>query len=251
MGSDNVFRSAVFGGFNKADVINYINMLQNDMAALKNQLDGLNKAYNEQSAISRKVPVLEEELKKREQVFEENSQLKEKIASLESEKENLNTEYEKVKAAETQLGAAFVDARRYSDKIVSAAKDRASSVSKEASDDITAKAQQIRSVASDADKLSAEFAKKMDELSRSISALSSKMSAVAVNLVKTEAEPDFKPSVDFDLLNEMGIDKTDDVTAVTKDEETGMTFVSYAPNTHFNDDLNFDVDEEADETKNG
>jgi hypothetical protein len=84
---------------------------------------------------------------------------------------------------------------------------------------------------------------KMEALSRSISDLSGKMSAVAVTLVKTEAPVDFKPRVDFDALREMGFENTDDVVAVEKDEETGMTFVSYEPNTKFNDDLNFKPDE--------
>lgn len=243
MSSDFIFRGAVFGGFNKADVINYVDMLQNDLAELRKRADELNLAFQEQNIKLNRIPELEKELADREKVFEDNKALTQKISELESEKSKTLEEYEKVKTAEAQLGAAFVDARRYSDKIISAAKDRASCVSKEASDDITQKASQIRAVASDADKLALDFSKKMDELTKSISALSSKMSAVAVNLVKTEAKTDFKPRIDFSELEKMGIENTDDVTAVTKDEESGMTFVTYAPNTSFNADLEIDADE--------
>ena len=62
-------------------------------------------------------------------------------------------------------------------------------------------------------------------------------------IVKTEAPVDFTPRVNYDVLKDMGFEKTDDVKAVETDEESGMTFVSYHPNTNFNDDLNFKPDE--------
>ena len=53
----------------------------------------------------------------------------------------------------------------------------------------------------------------------------------------------YHPRIDFDLLKEMGFENTDDVVGVETDEETGLTFVSYEPNTNFNDDLNFQPDD--------
>jgi DNA repair exonuclease SbcCD ATPase subunit len=233
------FRSSMFGGFNKQDVMSYIEQLTNELSEVKKQFAELEEQFNAQSEKLEEIPVLEQQLEEKSKVEEENEKLLSEVEQLRSSQRAAQDEYEKVKAAEAQLGAAFVDARRYSDEIVSAAKDRAADVSKQASDDISLKAEQIRQVASDAEKLTAEMRSKMEALSRSISDLSGKMSAVAVTLVKTEAPTAFKPRVDFDALKEMGFDKTDDITAVEKDEETGLTFISYEPNTHFNNDLDF------------
>ena len=223
--------------------MNYIEQLQNEMADVKNQFSALQDDFQKQSIELKKIPELEKELENKQALEQQNDELMKQVELLSSEQQKAQDEYEKVKAAEAQLGAAFVDARRYSDEIVAAAKDRAADVSKQASDDIAFKADRIRQVASDAEKLTAEMRQKMEALTKSISDLSGKMSAVAVSLVKTEAPVDFKPRVDFDALKEMGFDKTDDVVAVEKDDETGMTFVSYEPNTNFNDDLNFKPDE--------
>jgi len=248
------FRSSVFGGFNKQDVMAYIEQLQGELGALKVQMSEIEKDYAQARQNLSRIPKLEEEVRNkteaerrnaeiRSEIERQNAQLRSEVESLKAGQLKAKEEYEKVKAAEAQLGAAFVDARRYSDEIVAAAKGRAADVSKQASDDITNKADQIRRVANEAEKLTEEMRQKMQALSRSIADLSGKMSAVAVTLVKTEAPAEFKPRVDFALLKEMGFENTDDVTNVETDEETGMTFVSYEPNTNFNDDLNFKPDE--------
>lgn len=239
MENGKAFRGAVFGGFNKQDVMSYIEQLQNEMAEVKSQFAELEKQLESQSEQLERIPALEEELKNKQELEQQNAELSKQVEQLKAGEQKAQQEYEKVKAAEAQLGAAFVDARRYSDEIVAAAKDRAADVSKQASDDIAFKADQIRQVASDAEKITLEIRQKMEAISRSISDLSGKMSAVAVTLVKTEAPVDFKPRVDFDALKEIGFDKTDDIKSVETDEETGMTFISYEPNTNFNDDLNF------------
>ena len=243
MENGKTFRSSVFGGFNKQDVMAYIEQLQGELGALKVQMSELEKNYAQARQQLSKIPQLEEELMNKAEVERENAELRTQVKALEADSQKTKDEYEKVKAAEAQLGAAFVDARRYSDDIIAAAKDRAADVSKQASDDITNKADQIRRVASEAEKITLDMRQKMEALSRSIADLSGKMSAVAVTLVKTEAPAEYKPRVDFALLREMGFDNTDDVTKVETDEETGMTFVSYEPNTNFNDDLNFKPDE--------
>jgi len=232
------FRSSMFGGFNKQDVMTYIEQLQSELADVKTQFAQLENQFNAQSAQLEKIPVLEKELENKNEVEQQNAALLSQIEALRAGQQKAQDEYDKVKTAEAQLGAAFVDARRYSDEIVAAARERAADVSKQASDDIANKAEQIRSVASDAEKITLEMRQKMEALSRSISDLSGKMSAVAVTLVKTEAQPDFKPRIDFAELEKMGFEKTDDITGVEKDEETGLTFISYEPNTNFNDDLN-------------
>jgi chromosome segregation ATPase len=233
----------MFGGFNKQDVMDYIDQLQNELNSLRNQMSEVNKKYELAQQQLVKIPALEAKLEEKKDIERENANLISQVKLLQEGQQKAQDEYEKVKAAEAQLGAAFVDARRYSDEIVAAAKGRAADVSKQASDDIANKADQIRQVASEAERLTVEMRHKMEALSKSISDLSGKMSAVAVTLVKTEAPTDFKPRVDFDLLKEMGFENTDDVVGVETDEETGLTFVSYEPNTNFNDDLNFQPDD--------
>lgn len=242
MANPKQFRGKVFGGFNRKDVIDYIEQMQNRLAALRSDFDELEVNFRALQSENAKIPELEQQLAQKAEVEQQNAELLERIRVLEDGQHKAEEEYEKVKAAEAQLGAAFVDARRYSDEIVSAARERASDVSKQASDDIAMQAEKIRSVAADADRITLEMRQKMEALSRSISDLSGKMSAVAVTLVKTEAEPDFKPRIDFDELAKMGFENTDDVVGVEKDEETGMTLISYEPNTRFNEDLDLKPD---------
>ena len=230
----------MFGGFNKQDVMQYIEQLQNELAELKEQFASLQSDFAASQQELERIPALEQQAEEKAQLEKERELLTERIRVLEEDNKKATDEYEKVKQAEAQLGAAFVDARRYSDRIVAAAKERAEDVSKQASDDISLKAEQIRSVAAEADRITVEMRRRMEALSKSIADLSGKMSAVAVTLVKTEAPADFKPRVDFELLSEMGIEDTGDIASVETDEETGMTFISYEPNTDFNGDLNFD-----------
>lgn len=243
MENGKILRGSVFGGFNKKDVVNYIEQMQNEMAAVRNQFSELQIEFQKQSVELKRIPELEEQLKNKQEVEQQNADLARQIETLQADQQKIKEEYDKFKLSEAQLGAAFFDAHRYSDKLVAAAKDRAADVSKQASDDISFKADQIRQVAADAEKLTVEMHQKMEALSKSISDLSGKMNSVAVTLVKSEANVDYKPLVDYDLLKEMGFDKTDDVKSVETDEETGMTFVSYEPNTNFHDDLNFKPDD--------
>ena len=203
MENGKVFRGSVFGGFNKQDVMNYVEQLQNEMASVKQQLKELENQLDAQSAELERIPELESQLERMQQVEQQNTELMTEVERLSRDSQKAQDEYEKVKSAEAQLGAAFVDARRYSDEIITAAKDRAADVSKQASDDIALKAEQIRRVASDAERITAEMRAKMESVSRSISDLSAKMSSVAVTLVKTEAPVEFKPRVNFDALKEI------------------------------------------------
>ena len=246
MSNSTLFRGKVFGGFNRKDVLAYIEQLQNKLAALRTDFDALDSQVRVLQRENAQIPELLKQAEEKAELEKVNEELCERIRELEAGQSRADEEYEKVKAAEAQLGAAFVDARRYSDEIVSAARDRAADVSKQASDDIALKAEQIRSVAAEADRITLDMRQKMEALSRSISDLSGKMSSVAVTLIKTEAEPEFRPRVDFDALAALGFENTDDITGVETDEETGMTFISYEPNTRFNEDL--DIKPEAAES---
>ena len=121
MSSDFVFRKATFGGFNRDDVIAYINTLK----------------LNESKIISEK----NETEKKAENLEAENAELKAKIESMTAEfEEKLNAlalshndeiesikmEYEEKlqsgiladRSAEEKVGSAMMDVRRYADLLI-------------------------------------------------------------------------------------------------------------------------------------
>ena len=161
MEKDFVFRSSVFGGFNKQDVMAYLAAINAETADLKQRYDAaardaeiflkriteLEAEVSENASLAAQIDTekaksieLENELVR---LTKENEMNRASMAVLESEKEKLTQDCEKLKAVESQLGAAMLDARLYSEKLVSQATAKVSEINKETGQAITKTAGKI------------------------------------------------------------------------------------------------------------
>ncbi|MCD7827962.1 MAG: hypothetical protein LUG85_05450 [Clostridiales bacterium] len=144
MPADVIFRTKAFGGFNKEDVINYIEKLTTENAAVKQSLsekDGEIASLKEEKARLEKE--LNNEKKRSEDAYIE---CEDKIAAM---RENCQNEIDRIKAeaeesntmqtAEEKVGAAMIDVRRYADMLIQETCDKIDTISDNA-DEATAKA---------------------------------------------------------------------------------------------------------------
>lgn len=141
MSSDFIFRKASFGGFNRDDVISYINNMKLNEDTLKTQIaekDNLITELNEKIAYNQNET---DQIKK---------EYEEKIIQLNeshiNEIESIKNEYEeKIKngiladrSAEERVGSAMIDVRRYADLLIQETCDKIEKMSDDA-DNATAK----------------------------------------------------------------------------------------------------------------
>lgn len=250
-----VMKTSIFGGFKKSDVLAYVEKLQLETAEVKEQLD--NKR-NESLELKRKIDELEirienlctvsERLAEKEKeandlavrleiALKENEQFVEKINSFEEKSE-------KLKRAEKQIGAAYIDARRYSDELVDNAKSKAKDIGAIASQDVKREANEIEQLLKDVDAISRKFNSSLEQLHKDVYALGNKLNNSASSLLNlhTDLTGIEAHAVNFDM------DIPDDAIRVERTNDgSGLTFISYEPNTEFNADLNIQPDSIIDE----
>ena len=247
-------RTSIFGGFKKEDVLTYVESLQNQIEQLKTEISAKEEEISDLSSrvdeltlqceeLAQVKSELEEKNNETEAVKSENSELNVRINELTAvaeEYDNAKHKFEKnnieLKKAETRLGAAFLDARKYSDEIVAAANEKAHATSKAISDDISKQASEISYLSQEVERLSKSFTNSMDELRANIAVLSQRMAASAKNLsIRQDAvfEPDLSFTFDLD----------DDANGVIETNDgSGLTYIQYPPHTDFNEDLNIQPD---------
>ena len=163
-----IMKTSIFGGFKKADVLSYIETLQNNAADVS---DELNRKKRETLELRQKIEELEqkvEDLSKMTKLLEEREkqifELKEKLESANKEtaqcRERLfdyQDKSERLARAEKQIGAAYIDARRYSDEIIDNAKAKAKDVGALASQEVKSQANEIEQLLRDVDAVSKKF----------------------------------------------------------------------------------------------
>ena len=224
-----VMKTALFGGFKKSDVLALIEELQAETAEtkgaldskreealeLKNKIEELEEKLEELSVVNEKLNEKEKEVeelnKKLEEALLENKQLSEKSVEFDEKSE-------KLKRAEKQIGAAYIDARRYSDDLVENAKSKAKDIGAFASQDIKREAAEIESLLKDVDVISRKFNSSIEQLHKDVYALSSKLNSSASNLLNLHT--DFSEleahNFDYDTVDTV----QDDITyTVTINEE--------------------------------
>ena len=262
-----IMKTSLFGGFKKADVLAYIENLQNNTADLSGELD---KKKEESLELRRKIDSLEKEvssLKEISNALEEKDavikELEEKLKNVSAESEQYKDrllEYqnknERLTRAEKQIGAAYIDARRYSDEIIDHAKLKAKDIGALASQDVKSQANDIEKLLRDVDAVSKKFNSSLEQLHKDVYALSKKLNASASNLLNLHTDlpgieapsvySDKKP-VSEDILKEM----PDAVAVEETDDGSGITYISYEPNTDFNEDLNIQPEDSINEDYNG
>ncbi len=184
------FRSSVFGGFNKSDVIDYIEKLQ----ALHNGLrDGFQTQNNELSKALVYVKQLEERLMA---LNLENKELKEKSREY-SQKFTDDTEKstgeksgkpsdidigcDRLKKVESQIGALLLDAVIYSDRMTEEAKEAAKNITSDAKNTIITTVEDVNRLGVEICMLSENFSDtlskmidKVEDLSKNLTVFASK-----------------------------------------------------------------------------
>ncbi|MGI6744858.1 MAG: hypothetical protein BWY46_00538 [Firmicutes bacterium ADurb.Bin300] len=206
MEKDFVFRSSVFGGFNKQDVMAYLAAINAETADLKQRYDAaardaeiflkriteLEAEVSENASLAAQIDTekaksieLENELVR---LTKENEMNRASMAVLESEKEKLTQDCEKLKAVESQLGAAMLDARLYSEKLVSQATAKVSEINKETGQAITKTAGKIGALSGNIRELACVFNKALAEVEARIRTLVADMDKSADELNKNNLD---------------------------------------------------------------
>lgn len=265
-----IMKTSIFGGFKKADVLSYIETLQNNAADVS---DELNRKKREALELRQKIEELEqkvEDLSKMTKLLEEREkqifELKEKLESANKEtaqcRERLfdyQDKSERLARAEKQIGAAYIDARRYSDEIIDKAKAKAKDVGALASQEVKSQANEIEQLLRDVDAVSKKFNSSLEQLHKDVYALSTKLNNSASNLlnIHTELPALDSPSIynadmnPDEIPEEIRKDMPDAVSVEVTDDGTGLTFISYEPNSEFNEDLNIQPEDLIKEDNNG
>ena len=210
-----VMKTTLFGGFKKSDVLSYVEQLQTETADIKSMLDS-----KREEALELKQKIDELELK-----IENLNQVNEKLAEKEKEVSELtvkleialseNRKYseqvaefdeksEKLRRAEKQIGAAYIDARRYSDDLVDNAKAKAKDIGAIASQEVKREANEVEQLLLDVDAISKKFNSSLEQLHKDVYALSSRLNISASTLlnIHTDLTGIEEQRFDYDINDE-------------------------------------------------
>ena len=141
MSSDFIFRKASFGGFNRDDVISYINNMKLNEDTLRAQIaekDNLIAELNEKIACNQNET---EQIKKEyeEKIIQLNESHINEIESIKNEyEEKIQNGILADRSAEERVGSAMIDVRRYADLLIQETCDKIDKISDDA-DNATAK----------------------------------------------------------------------------------------------------------------
>ncbi len=228
-----VMKTALFGGFKKSDVLSLVEQLQAETAEtkeeldkkreealeLKNKIDELEEKLEELTVVNDKLMEKEKEVaelnQKLDEALKENKQLSEKSVEFDEKSE-------KLRRAEKQIGAAYIDARRYSDDLVENAKSKAKDIGAFASQDIKREAAEIESLLKDVDVISRKFNSSIEQLHKDVYALSSKLNSSASNLLNLHTDLSELESHNFDY--ESGNEQDDVTYTVTSEDYVSVSF---------------------------
>ncbi len=242
MAHDIVFKTKAFGGFNKDEVMDFVNKIlaekteleknlaesEANLARANTELDGLNgvaednaKLRSELSEAKNSVADLKSELDSANELVVSLSQqvteakisdeAQSEIDSLKAEVTRLRAECEKKRDIERQVGAAMLDARVHSEELVEAAKERADLVTKSVYAAIGDTALKIDDLSTGIGEIARSFTKSVEEVELRIKALTGDMSKTAQLLISesgiiTDAQSDKVKEVEYDFLTK----KSDD-----------------------------------------
>lgn len=183
MGEEAQFRNAAVGGFNKEDVLRYIEMMK--QAALESNMK-LDQTTRQLQDAQRRVQVLEAQLKQKQeeasrlaadgqslqtrlhQVEEQAQQMSARLASYDADKS-------KLQAVEMQIGSLMVSAHMYSNRIISQARQEAERITQQASMAIDQATNHINILSVDAESAQGRYQNLFNEVSAKIQALSSSL----------------------------------------------------------------------------
>ena len=228
-----VMKTTLFGGFKKSDVLAYVEQLQTETADIKSMLD---TKREESLELKRKIDELEVKLENLTQVNEKLSEKEKEVSELTVKLElalaenkkfseqiaDFDEKSEKLRRAEKQIGAAYIDARRYSDDLVDSAKAKAKDIGAIASQDVKREANEIEQLLKDVDAISKKFNSSLEQLHKDVYALGTKLNTSASTLLNlhTDLTGIEEQNFDFDM-----------------EDETNFTVISYNEHIDFDDEV--------------
>ncbi len=233
-----IMKTTLFGGFKKSDVLAYVEQLQTETAdiksmldtkreesvELKRKIDELEIKLDTLSSVNDKLAAKEKEANdlavKLELALKENKQFSEKIAEYDEKSE-------KLRRAEKQIGAAYIDARRYSDDLVDNAKAKAKDIGAIASQDVKNQANEIEQLLKDVDAISRKFNSSLEQLHKDVYALGTKLNSSASTLLNLHTDLTGIEAHNFEFDNDFS-------------DENNFTVISYSEHT---EDFNSDIKE--------
>lgn len=168
MASDFIFRKASFGGFNRDDVIRYIN----DMKANEEKLNNLIKEKEAENKILAE-QLSAAENNKEKMAEEYKNQIAELIENHNNDIQNIAAEYEErirnevmtERSAEEKVGSAMLDVRRYADLLIHETCDK------------------IDKMSDDADAATAKTLSRVLDISSGIQTFSDKLNAILKDIL--------------------------------------------------------------------
>lgn len=190
MNQEAQFKSVLFGGFQKEDVLAYIQSLQTELIAAS-------QAYTAQEQFAKSL--LREKAELEEDIATERTRNKEgrrinddyarRILALSQEKDELEIKYknleedcEKLRDVEGQVSNLIMDALLYSEKIIQRAKEASGYVKQDAKQTIRSSAQEVDDIGDDISRFSVDFSDTLNNLAHKINTLSLDLSSVADKL---------------------------------------------------------------------
>ena len=201
------FRSAI-NGFNREDVVKYISTMLEKLSAAEKENEELQAALEEKTAgyealmqervdLSKELSDLKERHEAVEQSFNERYEaleqsynerydaLEQSFKELQESKETLSVKcagYEKtLKNNESKIGAAMLEAKRFSEMLVKEANDRAGNVYREAYDSVAVSSATAKEIDAKMKELSVEFDRTMGDLRRNMKKLIGSMRTFSDN----------------------------------------------------------------------
>ncbi|MBE6917425.1 MAG: hypothetical protein E7470_05985 [Ruminococcaceae bacterium] len=165
MAGNQNFRSA-FNGFNREDVVHYIEYLNTKHTNTVNQLKSENRTLTEELEQLRATPVRDPELEERcAALEEENGVLTEKAASMEAEIARLQAALsEAEEKASSRVAAEELEAYRRAERVERAAQERTQQIYRQVMGTLAETATQVDDAADQFKRLSQEFSAHMTEM---------------------------------------------------------------------------------------
>ena len=210
-----VMKTTLFGGFKKSDVLSYVEQLQSETADIKAMLDSKRE---ESLELKRKIDELEIKLENLNQLNDRLEEKENEVADLKVKLEialsenkryseqiaDFDEKSEKLRRAEKQIGAAYIDARRYSDDLVDNAKAKAKDIGAIASQEVKREANEIEQLLIDVDAISKKFNSSLEQLHKDVYTLSSRLNLSASTLlnIHTDLTGIEEQRFDFDNTDE-------------------------------------------------
>ncbi len=221
MGNDIVFKKKAFGGFDKEEVMDFVNRILTEKSDLEKRVADTNVKYAQansqmleykrivdesfetQNALTEandKISELETALSSKDDEIENltnqinelnvklskaviSEEIQAEIDSLRAENTALKIENEKKKDLERQVGAAMLDARVHSEELIEEAKEKANAVTKSVYAAIGETALKIDDLSGGIGEIARNFTKSVEEVELRIKALTGDMSKTAQLLI--------------------------------------------------------------------